>query len=94
MDLHHPILREFPEYRETIRLLRSTNSDFRKAYEEYHDIDDAICRIEEEIDFATDQEIDDLKLRRARLKDKIYWALLHPPVTNSVNLRSAPQMAA
>ena len=32
-----------------------------------------------EIDFATDQEIDELKLRRAKLKDYIYHLVRHAP---------------
>ena len=68
MDLHHPILGEFPEHRETARFLKTTNADFRKAFEEYHTLDDAICRIEEEVDQLaaklwglTDEEMAEIK---------------------------------
>ncbi len=77
MDLHHPILREFPEHRETIKRLKAASDPFRKAFEEYHSLDEAIYRIEEEIDFATDQETEGLKKRRAWLKDYIYHAIMH-----------------
>jgi hypothetical protein len=80
MDLHHPIPREFPEHRETIKRLKSSNDHFRHLYDEYHRLDDAIYRIEEEIDFATDQEIEELKMRRAKLKDYIYHLISHAPV--------------
>ena len=83
MDLHHPILREFPEHRDTIKLLKAGDEQFRKCFEEYHTLDDAIYRIEEEIDFATDQEIEDLKLKRARLKDWIYHAVTHTEVPHA-----------
>jgi uncharacterized protein YdcH (DUF465 family) len=79
MDLHHPILREFPEHREVIRRLKGANEHFRQMFEEYHRLDDSIYRIEEEIDFATDQEIEELKLRRAKLKDYIYHLIRHAP---------------
>ena len=46
-------------------------------FEEYHTLDDAICRIEEEVDFATDQEIEELKKKRAWLKDQLYYAITH-----------------
>jgi uncharacterized protein YdcH (DUF465 family) len=75
MDLHHPITREFPNHAQTIKQLRSTNDQFRKAFKEYHRIDDAIYRIEEDIDFATDQELQELKLERARLKDWLHHAI-------------------
>jgi uncharacterized protein YdcH (DUF465 family) len=75
MDLHHPITREFPNHVETIKQLRSTSDQFRKAFKEYHRVDDAIYRIEEDIDFATDQEIEELKMERARLKDWLYHSI-------------------
>jgi uncharacterized protein YdcH (DUF465 family) len=80
MDLTHPLLKEFPEHREAIRRLRGSDETFRQMFEEYHMVDEAIYRIEEEIDFANDQEIDELKLKRARLKDALYYALRHTPV--------------
>ncbi|HZL43513.1 MAG TPA: YdcH family protein [Verrucomicrobiae bacterium] len=79
MDLHHPILREFPEHREVIRRLKGSDDHFRKMFDEYHRLDDSVYRIEEEIDFATDQEIEELKLRRAKLKDYIYHLIRHAP---------------
>ncbi len=79
MDLHHPILREFPEHRETIRRLKGSDDQFRHLFDEYHRLDDEIYRIEEEIDFATDQEIEELKMRRAKLKDYLYLLIRHAP---------------
>ena len=78
MDLHHPILREFPDDRETIKRLKASDERFRKMFEEYHQLDDAIYRIEEEIEFASDQETEEMKKRRAWLKDQIYHAIKHP----------------
>ena len=60
MDLHHPFVKEFPAHRETIRSLKLADGKFRAAFEEYHQLDDEICRIEEEVEFATDQQIDAL----------------------------------
>ena len=78
MDLHHPILREFPAHRDTIKRLQG-DAHFRHLYNEYHRLDDEICRIEEEVEFATDQEIEERKMRRAKLKDYIYHLIVHPP---------------
>lgn len=72
MDIHHPFVSEFPEHREVIRHLRLSDNKFRQMFEEYHQLDDEICRIEEEIEYATDQKIDELKFRRAKLKDLLY----------------------
>jgi uncharacterized protein YdcH (DUF465 family) len=74
MDIHHPFLSEFPEHREAARRLRLADNQFRQMFEEYHQLDDNICRIEEDIEFATDQQIDELKFKRARLKDALYAA--------------------
>jgi uncharacterized protein YdcH (DUF465 family) len=79
MDLHHPILREFPEHREIIRRLKGASDHFRSLFDEYHRLDDEIYRIEEDIDFATDQEIEELKMRRTKLKDYIYHLVRHAP---------------
>ena len=75
MDIHHPFVSEFPEHRETIRHLRLSDNRFRQMFEEYHQVDDAICHFEEEIEFATDQEMDELKFKRAKLKDALYTAV-------------------
>jgi len=75
MDIHHPFVSEFPEHREIIRHLRLSDNRFRQMFEEYHLVDDTICRFEEEIEFATDQEIDELKFKRAKLKDALYTAV-------------------
>ena len=40
MDLHHPILREFPEHRDTIKRLQGSDAHFRNLYDEYHRLDD------------------------------------------------------
>lgn len=72
MDIHHPLVAEFPEHRESIRSLKLADAKFREMFEEYHHLDDHICRIEEEIEYATDQQIDELKFKRAKLKDALY----------------------
>jgi len=75
MDLHHPFVAEFPEHRETIRSLKLADGKFRQMFEEYHHLDDEICRVEEDVEFATDQQIDEMKFKRAKLKDALYTAM-------------------
>jgi uncharacterized protein YdcH (DUF465 family) len=75
MDIHHPFVTEFPGHRETIRTLKLADVKFRQMFEEYHQLDDEICRIEEDVEFATDQQIDELKFKRAKLKDALYTAV-------------------
>jgi uncharacterized protein YdcH (DUF465 family) len=75
MDLHHPFVKEFPDHSETIRLLKLADGQFRASFEEYHKLDDEICRIEEDVEYANDQKIDELKFKRAKLKDSLYAAV-------------------
>jgi uncharacterized protein YdcH (DUF465 family) len=75
MDIHHPFVTEFPAHRETIRTLKLADGKFRQMFEEYHVLDDDICRIEEDLEFATDQELEQLKFKRAKLKDALYTAV-------------------
>ena len=89
MDLHHPLLKEFPEFRETIQRLKVTDDHFRKMFDEYHLVDDAIYRIEEEIDFATDQETDELKMKRAWLKDELYRRVRCTPALQALGQTAA-----
>ena len=77
MDLHHPLKTEFPQYQQIITTLYSTDERFHAFMEEYDRVDDRICRIEENLEFATDQEIEELKLRRVHLKDWLYYAVTH-----------------
>ena len=85
MDLHHPLVKEFPEHRETIQWLKVSDEAFRREFDEYHQVDDKVCRIEEQIDFATDQEIEERKMRRAKLKDYIYHLIKHAPALGASN---------
>jgi len=74
-ELHHPLIHEFPEHRATIHELKTTDMHFRHLFDDYHEIDKAIVRIEEEIDPASDVRTEELKLKRLRLKDDLYAIL-------------------
>jgi hypothetical protein len=75
MDLHHPLLADFPEYREVILKLNVESRYFHNLFDEYHQIDDEICRLEEGQERSTDQELETLKIRRVVLKDMLYHEL-------------------
>jgi hypothetical protein len=84
MDLHHPLLTEFPELKQAIIQLITADEKFRTRLREYDQIDDQIAQIEEERIHATDCELETLKMKRVQLKD----GLLH-----SLRMPHAPQMA-
>lgn len=67
-DLHH----EFPEYYDRIHELKTQNSHFARLFEEYHDINREILRIEEGVENTADEYFEELKKKRLQLKDKLY----------------------
>ena len=75
MHFHHPLLLEFSEHRDLILRLREKDSTFRQLADDYHAIDRHICRIERELEPATDQQTETLKKERLRLKDLVFHAL-------------------
>ena len=70
-SLEHPLLSEFPEHRDAIVQLKATNAHFRRLYDEYHEVDKHIVRIEEQVEPASDAFTEGLKLRRLHLKDEL-----------------------
>lgn len=73
---HHDIPKEFPEYKEVIKRLCEDDTDFKLMYIEYHSLDDEILKIEQHIEATSDTYAEDLKKKRALLKDRIYTRLL------------------
>ena len=65
MDLHHPILREFPEHREIIKRLKGSDDHFRTMFDEYHRLDDAVYRIEEKYSDAAHSFLGALDVRES-----------------------------
>ena len=74
-DFHHDIGREFPEYRDRIHSLKTGNAHFARLFDEYHDLDKQVARIEQEIEPASDEAAEELKKRRLKLKDELFAML-------------------
>ncbi len=72
---HHDLHHEFPEYRDLIHTLKTSNQHFSRLFDEYHEADRHVRRIEENAELATDFELEDLKKIRLRLKDQLYEML-------------------
>ncbi|HSG89571.1 MAG TPA: YdcH family protein [Pseudomonadales bacterium] len=72
---HHPLINEFPEHRETIHRLKGDDLHFRKLFDEYEEIDKLLYRMDENIEPASDQTMESLKLRRVYLKDELLHRL-------------------
>lgn len=71
----HDLLHEFPEMKEKIHTLKTTDAHFRKFFDEYHEVDHSIHSIETGATATTDEHLNELRKRRVILKDSIYEIL-------------------
>lgn len=69
---HHDLLHEFPEHKERIHDLKMNNRHFSKLFEEYHEVDHHLRRIEQEIETPADDVVEGLKKQRLSLKDELF----------------------
>ncbi len=67
-DFHH----EFTEYYDRTYELKASNSHFVRLFNEYHDINREIRRIEEGVENSSNEYIEELKKKRLLYKDKLY----------------------
>ncbi|NQW12535.1 MAG: YdcH family protein [Alphaproteobacteria bacterium] len=74
-DLHHDLGREFPELKDKIHVLKTENAHFARLFDEYHQIDREVARIEAEVEPASDAYTEECKKKRVRLKDEIFAML-------------------
>lgn len=72
---HHELGHDFPEHKEAIHTLKMNNAHFKKLFEEYHDLDRHVYRIEAKNEVVTDEHLEDLKKQRVQLKDELFKML-------------------
>ena len=72
---HHDLIHEFPEYREEIHNLKTTNETFRELFDSYHKIDREVYRVENHIEPRSDVALEELKKRRLAIKDELFRIL-------------------
>lgn len=73
---HHELHREFPEYVDLMNVLRTSDSYFCQLFNEYHNLTDQVEHLEEDDVPVYDFTIEEMKKKRARLKDKMYKMLI------------------
>jgi uncharacterized protein YdcH (DUF465 family) len=71
----HDLIHEFPEYKDRIHELKTTNEHFAKLFEEYHEIEHEVRRIEEGIETPSDDYLEERKKKRLYLKDQLFEML-------------------
>lgn len=65
----------FPEYRDLITQLKHKDMHFTKLFDRHNEIDQKIKNIEDNIEHASDVELETMKKEKLHLKDQIYAIL-------------------
>jgi uncharacterized protein YdcH (DUF465 family) len=71
----HDLTEEFPDRRERITELKTSNGHFARLAEEYNEVNRAIHRMETRVEPASEDVEEELKRQRVRLKDEIVQML-------------------
>ena len=73
--VHHDLVSEFPELRDQIHQLKTSNAHFAKLFDEYHTANREVIRLEDEGVPVTDEAFEQLKKQRLHLKDELHSLL-------------------
>jgi uncharacterized protein len=68
----HDLLHEFPEHEQRIRELKVSDTHFRKLFDEYHEVDHEVHRIESGAEPTSDDHLHKRRAHRVYLKDELY----------------------
>ena len=72
LDEKHDLVHELPEHRETIHRLKMDNAHFARLFDEYHEVDHEVHRIETGVETTSDEYLEERKKVRLHLKDELY----------------------
>lgn len=67
-DLHH----EFPEYNDEIHHLKMNDNHFARLFSDYHEVNQAVQRIEQGVENTSDEYLEQQKKQRLKLKDELF----------------------
>ncbi len=68
----HDLLHEFPEHKDKIHQLKVSNENFRKLFDEYHELERHIHKINDGSENVIDEYAHELKAKLLFMKDEIY----------------------
>ena len=71
----HTLLEDFPEFKEKIQALKTSNEHFKRLYGEYDLINHDLHRIETGAEVVSEDVRNTLHSERVHLKDQIYALL-------------------
>ncbi len=72
----HDLIHELPEHKDRIHELKVSNEHFKKLFDEYHELDHEVLRMEEGIETPSDEVLEDLKKKRLNLKDQLFQMIV------------------
>ena len=74
----------FHEYREEVTKLKTTNTHFKKVFDQHNELHDKIDRAEDGgVDHIDPTEIERMKKEKLKLKDEAYTIIMDYRKTNS-----------
>ena len=68
----HDLVHEFPEHKDTIHALKTGNAHFARLFDEYHELEHEVRRIEEGNENTSDDYLEERKKQRLDLKDQLF----------------------
>ena len=71
----HELADDFPEFKQRIHDLKTTDAHFARLFDEYHSVNREVHRIEAAGVNVADEQFESLKLKRLHLKDELYKML-------------------
>jgi uncharacterized protein YdcH (DUF465 family) len=72
---NHTLVNEFPQHKERIHALKTSDNHFARRFDEYNDLDREVRRLEGEGSPKADESMEELKKKRLVLKDELYRML-------------------
>jgi uncharacterized protein len=71
----HDLVHELPEFRDQIHDLKMNDAHFSKLFEQYHEADHEVHRIETGAENSSDDYLEERKKVRLNLKDQLFAML-------------------
>lgn len=68
---HHDLHHDFPDMSDKIRELKMNDRHFARLFDEYHELDKEVRKIEDDVTPTSDNILDGLRMRRVHLKDNL-----------------------
>lgn len=72
----HDLVHELPEYRDAIHHLKMNDRHFARLFEQYHEVEHEVHRIEQGVETPSDDYVEQQKKQRLHLKDQLHTMLV------------------